>query len=138
MCRTAFVLATTCVALIISGCAKFERAELAQRAKSDLVGYSKEELLACMGAPNERARAGNTEVWNYRSGGETVATTTGSGTVNKRRFFGSHITTFHEFYCVVNVVMEQDQVTRINYQGSTGGLLSEGEQCFYAVENCLQ
>ena len=137
MWRTALVLATACVALAISGCAKFERAELAQRAKSDLVGYSKEELLACMGAPDERASAGDTEVWNYRSGGETVAMTTGSGTVTKRRFFGSHITTFHEFYCVVNVVMEQDQVTRINYQGSTGGLLSEGEQCFYAVENCL-
>lgn len=126
------------MALVLSGCGSFERVELAERAKSELVGLSKEELLACMGAPSEQASAGDTEVWDYDSGVETVATTTGSATATNRRFFGSQITSFHRLYCEVSVVIEQDRVTRINYQGNTGGIFSEGEQCSYVVENCLQ
>lgn len=124
--------------LVLVGCGSFERVELAERAKSELVGFSKEEILACMGAPSERASAGETEVWDYDSGVETVATTTGSATATNRRFFGSQITSFHRLYCEVSVVIEQDRVTGINYRGNTGGLFSEGEQCSYVVENCLQ
>ena len=126
------------VSLILAGCGAFERVELAQRAKSELVGLSKEEILTCMGAPSERASAGETEVWDYESSAETIATTTGSGTATNRRFFGSQVTAIHRLYCEVSVVIEQDRVTRINYQGNTGGLFSEGEQCSYLVENCLQ
>lgn len=133
---TGSVVAT--VSLVLVGCGSFERVELAERAKSELVGFSKEEILACMGAPSERASAGATEVWDYESGGETVATTTGTATATNRRFFGSQVTAFHRLYCEVSVVIEQDRVTRINYQGNTGGLFSEGEQCSYLVENCLQ
>lgn len=126
------------LSLMLAGCGSFERAELAERAKSELVGLSKEEILNCMGAPSERASAGDTEVWDYESGVETFATTTGSATATNRRFFGSQVTAIHRLYCEVSVVIEQGRVTRINYRGNTGGLFSEGEQCSYVVENCLQ
>jgi hypothetical protein len=37
----------------------------------------------------------------------------------------------------VNVTMTQGRVSRINYVGPTGGLLSAGEQCAFAVQNAL-
>ncbi len=87
-----------------------------------LIGRSKEQVLACMGAPPQRANAGETEVWSYPSGGDT--TTVG--------FAGTSYST--RKYCVVNVVMSGDRVTAVNYTGRTGGL---GEQCAFAVKNCV-
>jgi hypothetical protein len=40
-------------------------------------------------------------------------------------------------YCTVNVVMSGGWVSRVNYSGPTGGLLSAGEQCACAVQNCV-
>jgi hypothetical protein len=39
-------------------------------------------------------------------------------------------------FCNINVVMSQAMVSRVNYSGPTGGLLTGGEQCAFAVENC--
>jgi hypothetical protein len=33
--------------------------------------------------------------------------------------------------------VDADHLSRINYSGPTGGLLSMDEQCAFAVENCL-
>jgi hypothetical protein len=35
--------------------------------------------------------------------------------------------------CTVNVTMTNGRVERVNYIGPTGGLLTPGEQCAYAV-----
>ena len=39
-------------------------------------------------------------------------------------------------FCTVNVTMNGGRVTRINYVGPTGGLLTASEQCAFAVEKC--
>jgi hypothetical protein len=39
-------------------------------------------------------------------------------------------------YCNVSVVMADGRVSRINYTGPTGGALTGGEQCAFAVQNC--
>src|ERR1700694_4887315 len=36
-------------------------------------------------------------------------------------------------FCTVNIVMTEGQVSRVNYAGPTGGLLTGGEQCALAV-----
>jgi hypothetical protein len=38
----------------------------------------------------------------------------------------------------VSVVMADGQVNCVNYSGPTGGLLTGGEQCAFAVQNCFQ
>jgi hypothetical protein len=59
---------------LLASCA-IQRAEIAQDARSQMVGMSKEQVLACMGAPANKAAEGATEVWGYASGnGTTVAT----------------------------------------------------------------
>jgi hypothetical protein len=41
-------------------------------------------------------------------------------------------------YCVVNVVIQAGVVSQVNYTGPTGGLLTGGEQCAFAVEACAK
>jgi hypothetical protein len=40
--------------------------------------------------------------------------------------------------CIVNVTMTKGRVSRVNYLGPTGGLLTQGEQCAYAVQARVQ
>ncbi|QDF38266.2 hypothetical protein FJN17_12185 [Bradyrhizobium symbiodeficiens] len=92
---------------------------------------SKEQVLACMGAPGNKAAEGATEVWGYDSGnGMEVASISGdrygATAVSSRRF------------CKINVVFGGGQVSSVNYSGPTGGLITAGEQCAYAVSACVQ
>jgi hypothetical protein len=50
---------------------------------------------------------------------------TASG-VNTRRF------------CNVNIVIQGGVVSQVNYSGPTGGILTGGEQCAFAVEACAK
>src|SRR5690349_3810148 len=140
---------TVCVVLAvaavsIAGCA-IERAQVAQDAQSRMVGLTKEQVLTCMGPPSAKAAEGSTEVWSYNSGNNhTQVATFGQSMTNAsaaggRGFAsGTAYTTGTGFgvasrrYCTVNVAMSGGTVSRINYSGPTGGLLTAGEQCAYA------
>jgi outer membrane protein assembly factor BamE (lipoprotein component of BamABCDE complex) len=62
--------------LTLTGCA-FQRAEIAQDARAQMIGMSKEQVLACMGTPANKAIEGATEAWGYNSGnGTTVVSAT--------------------------------------------------------------
>ncbi len=104
-----------------------------------MIGLSKEEVLACMGAPPQQAAVGETEVWSYPSGGDTDTFGSASGFANQT----SSATVFgwahsHHRYCIVNVVMKGGVVAAVNYTGRTGGRNSQGEQCAFAIQNCVQ
>lgn len=104
-----------------------------------MIGMRKEQVLSCMGPPSTRAAVGQTEVWSYPSGGDTSTFSTASGTIdgsgNANAFGASR--TLHR-YCIVNVVMNEDRVSAVNYTGRTGGWATHGEQCAFAVQNCVQ
>jgi hypothetical protein len=40
-------------------------------------------------------------------------------------------------YCVINLVFQSGAVSAINYQGRTSGLITQGEECAFAVQNCV-
>lgn len=107
-----------------------------------MVGLSKEQILACMGPPVAKAAEGATEVWSYNSGnGKTMGFGSSSATVTGGRGylygsgFGSMVT--ERRFCTVNVTMRNGRVDRVNYVGPTGGLITQGEQCAFAVDNCV-
>lgn len=137
------------LALILSGCA-VERAAVANNAQQQMIGMSKEQVLSCMGPPGGKQAEGVTEVWSYSSGGETVsssyasATGTASGVRMGNMLSASGSSQGFGFsntqsrYCVVNIVMSGGMVNRVNYSGPTGGLITGGEQCAYAVRNCVR
>jgi outer membrane protein assembly factor BamE (lipoprotein component of BamABCDE complex) len=117
-------------AILLSACA-IQRAQEAQDARVQMVGLSKEQVLACMGPPINKAAEGHTEVWTYNSGN---GTTISGGSVAG----GSFSATSSSRFCTVNVVMTKGQVATLNYTGPTGGLLTAGEQCAFAVDACVK
>lgn len=125
-----------CAALLaaaIAGCA-VQRSQLATEAQVKLVGLTKEQVLGCMGPPVRRHAEGTTEVWSYNSG-DGHATTIGSASSLVTGSLDYEATTTRRF-CTVNVVMSDGRVSRLDYSGPTGGLLTPGEQCAFAVKNC--
>lgn len=152
--RIGQLLAIMGTSLLLFGCS-VQRAVVAQSAQDKMLGFSKEQVLACMGPPRDRMTAGATEVWSYGSGNGRV-TTVGSSTTHTdgkitgertptglsgsgeftSRSFGSQITTARS--CTVNVTMNDGSVSRVNFVGATGGILTRGEQCAFAVENCAR
>jgi hypothetical protein len=119
------------VALIALTSCAFQRAATAEKAQSEMIGMSKEQILACMGPPQGSSAQGSTEVWSYSSGGQQIGTAQVFGT-------GTVVGSSHARYCVVNVVMQDGRVSHVGYQGPTGGLMTKGDQCAYAVENCVR
>ncbi|TKT72926.1 outer membrane protein assembly factor BamE [Afipia massiliensis] len=149
--RVAFLLAGVTA---FAGCA-IQRAVVAQGAQDKMVGMSREQILACMGPPGTKGAEGMTEVWSYGSGNDQTTTIgTGfaqtSGSISGDRRGSQFSATGHATttslatvnssrkYCTVNVVMMDGRVSRLNYAGPTGGILTGGEQCAFAVQNCLQ
>ena len=108
--------------LIVAGCAALDRAKLAERARTELVGVTKEHLLACAGAPDKRLASTDKEYLTY-----VIQTERGTveGTGGGSRF------------CEATFVVKDNRVEAVTYRGKTGGLLTKGEQCGYIVQNCL-
>jgi hypothetical protein len=121
------------VALGLSACAAHQRAETAQRAKDELVGLKKSELLACAGAPARSAVSEDIEVLTYEGGGDSRGV--GVGTATRGLAVGT-ISSYRR-YCEVTFVLRGGVVDKVNYAGRTGGLATKGEQCAFVVENCV-
>lgn len=132
--------------VFLAGCA-VERAQVAQDAQNRMIGLTKEQVLACMGAPTNKTTERQTEVWAYNSGdghtttssfGVVNASATAVGNTATGTGIGNSFTTSSSRYCLVNVVMNGGKVSRVNYSGPTGGLITNGEQCAFAVRSCVQ
>jgi hypothetical protein len=117
----------------ISGCA-INRAEIAAKAKSSMIGMTKQQVLQCMGAASNTQSQENTEIWKYYSGGDYQ----GSFNVNTTDQYAYGSTNFHKRSCEINIIFTNDSVTNILYSGRTGGLLTQGEECAFALNNCVR
>lgn len=118
--RVLFALA---LILAVGACSSFGRADLANRAQTELVGLSKEQLLSCAGAPDRRAMSGETEVLTYGVRTQTQASKDHPGSTR---------------FCEATFVIRDGHVSKVSYRGATGGWFTTGEQCGYVVQNCLQ
>jgi hypothetical protein len=99
----------------------FQRAQIANDARINMIGLSKEQVLACMGPPLNQDAKGTTEVWSYNS--ENNVTPAGDG--NGR-------------YCTVNVKMWNGHVGAVDYLGPAGGIITPNEACAFAIEKCTK
>jgi hypothetical protein len=142
------VVLLLCVA---SASCAVQRSQIAQEARASMVGMTKEQVFTCMGPAPTKAAEGATEIWSYPSGNgfqstTAVASTDGnfsatrsgsnvSGTVNT---FGTASGISTRRFCTVNIVIQGGVVSQVNYSGPTGGILTGGEQCAFAVEACAK
>jgi hypothetical protein len=126
---------------MLCGCA-FQRAQEAADARVQLVGLTKEQVFTCMGIPSQKSKEGAVEVWTYPSGNDQVAAF-GNASAQTRGDAANAYGTASVYgaatgrLCTVSIAFQQEHVSRVNYVGQTGGLLTQGEQCAYAVRNCL-
>jgi hypothetical protein len=120
------------------GACSIQRSRIATQAKETMVGMNKEQVLACMGGPGQRTSVGQTEVWSYASGGDSAGISTGGRIDQLQNGGGLGLAFVAHRYCVVNVVMTDGVVDKVNYSGRTGGPLSPDEQCEFAIRNCIQ
>jgi hypothetical protein len=100
-----------------------QRALVASQAKKSIIGKTKEQVLACMGVPQQHEKVGETEVWSYTSGEDTVTLGFAGSSYSERK------------YCTVSIVMTGGRVSAVNYTGRTG---TKDEQCGFAVKSCVQ
>jgi hypothetical protein len=117
--------------LSMSGC-KYNRVKVAEKAKIELIGMSKNELLSCAGVPDKAISSNDIEFLSYRSGGET--------SYSANTFYGYNTTTLinsRTRFCDITITLKNDTVQSVKYSGKTGGLLTKGEQCAYVLENCV-
>jgi hypothetical protein len=123
--------------LLIGGCS-VQRALQAQDAKKQLVGMTGEKIFTCMGPPHSRSAMGAVEVWQYNSGnGQVDVTGSTTGNMIGQTALVSRTATASTRFCTVNLAMKDGAVQSVNYTGPTGGALTEGEQCAFAVRACL-
>ena len=107
--------------------------EVDQIAQQSMIGLAKKKILACMGAPAKRVRIGSTEIWTYPSGylwteGPAWAIGLNLGAPP----FGP------SGPCDVKVVMTNARVSQLTYSAADGGDLPLGQQCIFAVEECVR
>lgn len=121
------------LAAVLLGACAIQRAHVAQEARVQMIGLKKEQVLACMGPPTVKSAEGATEVWSYNSGNGTVIS---SANVTGDRFGATGVGVSSRRFCTVNIVISRGEVAVVNYSGPTGGLLTAGEQCAFAIENC--
>src|SRR5437763_278125 len=141
-------LAVPLLGVVLGSCA-VQRSQVAQEARATMVGMTKEQVFTCMGPAASKAAEGASEIWSYPSGngyrsttvvtgtdGSFNATRSGnnvSGTVNTS---GTATGVSTARFCTVSIVIQGGVVSQVNYSGPTGGLLTGGEQCAFAVAAC--
>lgn len=118
----------------IAGCV-IQRAQIASRAQTELVGMSKKDLLSCAGVPLRQERVEELEFLTFAGGGDSIGSAVASSTSsNTATVVGKSA---HR-YCEATFVLKNGLVQKVNYQGRTGGLHTKGEQCAFIVENCVR
>jgi hypothetical protein len=144
------VLGIVALSAIVAGCA-IQRSQVAQEAKASMVGMTKEQVFTRMGPAPTKASEGATEIWSYPSGngyqsstalagtdGNFNATRTGNSVSGTASTFGTATGVSTRRFCTVNIVIQEGAVSQVNYTGPTGGILTAGEQCAFAVEACAK
>lgn len=112
------------ITFLISGCVHttIGRKQIAEDAKIELIGKSKKEILLCVGAPDQQLKEEDLDILTYYSGKDFV--------IGQNAAAGK--------YCKIDFFFDAGKVVQINYSGRTGGVFTEGEQCAFALENCLK
>lgn len=124
------ILAIVAFGAALTGCAT-ERAPVAEDARLQLVGMSKEQILACMGPPAGKAAESQTEIWSYNAGDGTVVA---SGATSGGTYSGTSSSRF----CKIELVFAPTTVITVNYLGPAGGLPPASEQCASALSACVK
>jgi hypothetical protein len=118
-------------ALALGGCQPLEVDQIAQQS---MIGLSKRDILACLGQPAQRARAGQgTEIWTYVGGQMRGYGPQWAITLNTNL-----LPVAPSRSCDVVLVMTNAQVSEVGYAAVDGAALPLGQECLFPVESCVR
>jgi len=129
------ILSLFFIVLYLGACAS-ERSDIANNAKTEMIGMSKGRLLSCAGVPNASYVDGSREYLTYNSGGDS--------SIVGNTFYGYNTTTIFNKRtrsCKVTVVLENDKIVSMKYNEKTSLLrkaMFENEQCGYVLADCVK
>lgn len=98
---------------------------IAEYARTKLVGTPADELRACLGAPDETGKVGDRDVWRYVSGPHTYSA------VPLRRKHQD------DRYCIASFIFAEGVVESVGYAGRSGGVLDPYAECYEIVKGCM-
>ena len=127
--RRFFAGAGLAACLAAAGCS-VGRSNDAARARSELIGLSKPELLQCAGVPNRTMSDGNAFFMTYDN------SQTGQSGITMP-IIGGGINLVGDEYCRATFKLVDDRVASVSYAGNTGNILGSLAMCGFAVATCV-
>ena len=113
---------------LLSGCA-LEDSHIAGRAPRVLQGLSEQTLESCLGAPDQHASFGSTDILTYYA-------TSSSSTSYAMPIVGG-LGLSYGGYCHATFTVENGTVTRLLYSGEKNATLAPNAYCAPIVRTCL-
>ena len=132
------VLVILLVGAVLSACATAQH-RAAEDARSLLQGKSKKEILLCMGAPHNKEKVEDIEVWSYVSATSGAGVGSYSSVGTSTYSVGTGITSFGGISCTATIVFDDEsRVINIQYSGLAGGPGNTLWACGPLVQNCVR
>ena len=137
------------LAVLATGCTIAQSVD-ANRAKEEMVGMSRIELLACAGLPGNVYSEGDTEIMVYYTQGGVVGTGSSiagsqyDGTYGMGRYSGSSYGGGFGFSqskvqdCQTTFVLRHGKIDRVNMVGRGEGAAVPDSQCEPIIRNCIE
>ena len=114
--------------LLLAGCSVND-SRIANAARTRLMGMSEVDLQSCLGAPDERASVGNTDILTY------YATSTSNDSLSLPIVGGVGFS--FGGYCHATFQLKDSQVTQILYSGEKNATLAPDAYCAPILRTCL-
>lgn len=129
--RFAFI---TMLSLALTACAS-PLADKAERARTQMLGMSADQLQACAGQPTATNRENGTDLWSYfreTSRSATAISDVGYTPTNRGEASYDYLR-----YCEATFALRQNRITQIEFRGRTSTGRETLEPCGAIVQRCL-
>ena len=121
----------------LGGCTntKIGRAIVADQAKTDLIGKTRNEVISCAGVPvrSLKNKEFNSEFFTYVGGSSSSFSLHRINSIMNPIFAKSKNRS-----CTVTIELVNNIVTKVRYSGDTGPLLAPDELCAEVVADCVK
>jgi hypothetical protein len=124
------------LALVLSGCA-VEQREVAERARSVLIGMRDTDIRMCAGHPTNEDKIAGGEIWMYEHGATTPGGVSVAPVLPVSPFGGASIGPAGNGYCRVQLRMQNGRVAEVSYAGATSEFGERDAACAPIVSNCI-
>jgi hypothetical protein len=107
----------------------------AERARSEMIGLSADQLMACAGQPTARNREGGADIWSYfreTSRSATIQTEQGFSPAGRGEVMGDYFR-----YCEATFILQNGKISALEFRGRTATGREILEPCGAIVDRCL-